>query len=226
MTADAAAGPRGTLAGDRAVLADAVRRDLLAGILDAPARPETGAAARRLAEPPSRRLLTTRDPDVLEQTLLLALDLGEPKAIQTLRMAVADRASPLDMRTRALAALVERHVPGLARELLALSSTIDRSAAPPSGAGRLQRPGDARGALEPLPAALGIRARRCDRHAVGPAGMGPGPARRGREQGRAPPRPEYHRRAAVAGPGRRQGPRPARGRLGVGPPDLAREGRR
>ena len=35
--------------------------------------------------------MATHDPDVVEQTLLLALDIGEPKAIKTLRVIVADR---------------------------------------------------------------------------------------------------------------------------------------
>jgi putative heme-binding domain-containing protein len=96
--------------------ADDIRRDLLAGILDAlrgrkqVPRPAPWPAAYT-------KLLTTRDPDVLEQTLLLALDLGEPKAIEALRLVVIDRGSPLDIRRRALAALVERHVPGLTRDL-------------------------------------------------------------------------------------------------------------
>ena len=68
--------------------------------------------ARRLCKTPDER-----DPDVLEQTLLLALDLEETKAIEPLRLVMADRGSPLEMRTRALTALVERHVPGLASEL-------------------------------------------------------------------------------------------------------------
>ena len=78
---------------------DAVRGDILSGILEAlrgrkqVPRPEgwSGAFAK---------LLATHDPDVVEQTLLLALDLGEPKAIKTLRMIVADRGSPLGLRSR------------------------------------------------------------------------------------------------------------------------------
>src|SRR5271157_4290421 len=64
---------------------DAVRGDILSGILEAlrgrkqVPRPEgwSGAFAK---------LLATHDPDVVEQTLLLALDLGEPEAFKTLRM--------------------------------------------------------------------------------------------------------------------------------------------
>jgi putative membrane-bound dehydrogenase-like protein len=98
---------------------DEIRRDLLAGILDAL------RGQKHVPRPPSwpeafSKLLTTRDPDVLERTLLLALDLGEPKAIEALRMTLTDRQTPLDIRTRTLTALVERHVPELTRELHAL----------------------------------------------------------------------------------------------------------
>jgi putative membrane-bound dehydrogenase-like protein len=95
---------------------DEVRHDLLAGTLDALRgrkkipRPESWSGA-------FAKLLTTRDPEVLEQTLLLALDLGEQKAISTLRMILADRDSSPAMRLRALTALVERRVPGLSAEL-------------------------------------------------------------------------------------------------------------
>jgi len=98
---------------------DAVRGDILSGILEAlrgrkqVPRPEgwSGAFAK---------LLATHDPDVVEQTLLLALDLGEPEAFKTLRMIVADRGSPIGLRSRALTALVERHAPDLSGELHAL----------------------------------------------------------------------------------------------------------
>ncbi len=98
---------------------DDVRNDLLAGILEA-------CRGRKQVPRPDRwpatfaRLLTTRDPDVLEQTLLLALDVGEPKAIKTLRSVVADPASPTELRTHALAALVQRRVPELTQELFRL----------------------------------------------------------------------------------------------------------
>jgi putative heme-binding domain-containing protein len=98
---------------------DDLRRDLLAGILEAlrgrkqVPRPEGWPAA-------FAKLLTTREPDVLEQALLLALDMGEPKAIAALRLVVVDKDSPLGIRSRALTAMVERHVPDLTRELHAL----------------------------------------------------------------------------------------------------------
>jgi putative membrane-bound dehydrogenase-like protein len=116
VTTDAAAGLTALLP----VLersAEVVRRDLLSGILDAlrgrkqVPRPESWPSA-------FAKLVTTSDPDVLEQTLLVALDLGEPKAITSLRMTMSDRETPLSMRTRLLGALVERHVPDLAHELL------------------------------------------------------------------------------------------------------------
>ena len=98
---------------------NAARGDILSGILEAlrgrkqVPRPEgrSGAFAK---------LLATHDPDVVEQTLLLALDLGEPKAIKTLRMIVADRGRPTGLRSRALTALVERHAADLTGELHAL----------------------------------------------------------------------------------------------------------
>jgi hypothetical protein len=98
---------------------DAVRGDILSGMLDAlrgrkqVPRPEgwSGAFAK---------LLATHDPDVVEQTLLLALDIGEPKAIKTLRMVAADQGTPPGLRSRALTALVERHAPDLSGELHAL----------------------------------------------------------------------------------------------------------
>jgi putative membrane-bound dehydrogenase-like protein len=98
---------------------DDVRRDLLAGALDAfrgrkqIPRPHNWAST-------FATLLTTRDPEVLERVLLLALGLGEDKAIATLRMIVADRDRPLPMRHRALTALTERRVAGFSRQLQSL----------------------------------------------------------------------------------------------------------
>jgi putative membrane-bound dehydrogenase-like protein len=65
-------------------------------------------------------LLARPDLAVVEQALLLALDLGDPKAAAVLRGVVRDRETPLDMRQRALAALVERREPGLALDLRGL----------------------------------------------------------------------------------------------------------
>jgi putative heme-binding domain-containing protein len=95
---------------------DHMRRDMLSGTLDS-------LRGRKQVPRPEgwpgvfAGLLTTRDTDVLEQTLLLALALGESKAIAALRLSLADRGTPLDIRKRALTALVERHVPGLNQEL-------------------------------------------------------------------------------------------------------------
>ena len=62
-------------------------------------------------------LLARPDLTVVEQALLLALDLDDPKAAPVLRGIVRDRETPLDMRQRALSALVERRVPGLVPDL-------------------------------------------------------------------------------------------------------------
>ena len=98
---------------------DAIRIDMLSGILEAlrghkqVPRPEgwSGAFAR---------LLKSQDPDVVAQTLLLALDIGEPRAVTTLRSIVSDRGKPAGLRSRALTALVERRAPDLASDLPAL----------------------------------------------------------------------------------------------------------
>ena len=62
-------------------------------------------------------LLARPNLTVVEQALLLALDLGDPKAAPIFQDIVRDRKTPLDMRQRALSALVERHVPGLVPDL-------------------------------------------------------------------------------------------------------------
>jgi putative membrane-bound dehydrogenase-like protein len=62
-------------------------------------------------------LLARPDATVVEQALLLALDLNDPKAAAVLRDFVRDRETPLDIRHRALSALVERRVPGLVPDL-------------------------------------------------------------------------------------------------------------
>jgi putative membrane-bound dehydrogenase-like protein len=98
---------------------DKACRDLLIGINDALRgrkhinRPEGWSAA--LAG-----LLARPDAVVVEQALLLALDLDDPTAAPVLRGLVRDRETPLDMRTRALSALVERRVTGLVPELHSL----------------------------------------------------------------------------------------------------------
>jgi putative membrane-bound dehydrogenase-like protein len=93
--------------------------DLLAGALD-------GLRGRKQVPRPESwdtifpKLLTTRDPEVLERVLQLALVLGEPRAIKTLRLTALDRESPNDLRRRALAALAERRVSDLPATLKAL----------------------------------------------------------------------------------------------------------
>ena len=92
--------------------------DILSGILEAlRGRKQVPRPEGRSGE--FAKLLATHDPDVVEQTLLLANDLGEPKAIKTLRMIVADRGRPTGA-LRALTALVERRAADLTGELHAL----------------------------------------------------------------------------------------------------------
>ena len=70
-------------------------------------------------------LVARPDLAVVEQTLLLALDLGEPKAAAVLRQVVGDEKTPKSLRLRALSALVERRLPGFVQDLHAL---VDDSA--------------------------------------------------------------------------------------------------
>jgi putative heme-binding domain-containing protein len=100
---------------------DAACRDMLGGAREAlrgrkhVARPEGWASA--FAE-----LVARRDPDVIEQALLLGLDVGEPKAVGVLRRIALDAETPADERARMLAALVERRVPKLAADLQGLTA--------------------------------------------------------------------------------------------------------
>ncbi|WP_165227528.1 PVC-type heme-binding CxxCH protein [Aquisphaera insulae] len=99
------------------VAADEVRRDLLAGAIEAlrgrkhVARPEAWPAA-------FAKLASSHDPDVVERTLMLGMILDDPHALSTLRRIAADATSPADLRTRALGVLVERRAPGLEADLL------------------------------------------------------------------------------------------------------------
>jgi putative membrane-bound dehydrogenase-like protein len=98
---------------------DLVCNDLLIGAHDAlrgrkhVPRPEgwAGAFAQLVARP---------NPVLVEHTLMLALDFEEPKAIAILRGIVKNRTAPHEIRHRALSALVERRVPGIAPDLQAL----------------------------------------------------------------------------------------------------------
>ena len=98
---------------------DAACADLLVGAHDGLrgrrhiTRPQGWAEAfTELVSRPSSR--------VVEQALLLGLDLEEPKAIAVLRRVLRDQETPLDVRLRALSALVERRVQGMAQDLSAL----------------------------------------------------------------------------------------------------------
>jgi putative membrane-bound dehydrogenase-like protein len=66
------------------------------------------------------RLVVRRNSDVTERVLLLGLDVAEPKAVVLLRKIVLDQQVSADWRRRALSALVERRVPGLAPDLQSL----------------------------------------------------------------------------------------------------------
>ncbi len=118
VTADATAGLNALLP----VLvqaSDSARKALLAGVLEAlrgrkqVVRPEGWSGAME-------KLLASRDPDVVERMLLLALDVGEPRATSALLLVVADAGGPPALRARSLTALVEHHVPGLPEKLHAL----------------------------------------------------------------------------------------------------------
>jgi putative membrane-bound dehydrogenase-like protein len=58
--------------------------------------------------------------NVIESALLLGLDLDEPRAVAALKRIALGDEIPADSRSRALAALVERHVPNLSGDLQAL----------------------------------------------------------------------------------------------------------
>jgi putative membrane-bound dehydrogenase-like protein len=119
-----AANPKGALAILSAMLqnpetSDEERRDLLAGILEGVRGMKRVAAPAGWGET-SQTLAKSADAEVRERALLLDLDLGEPRAIASLREVVKDRARPLGNRQRALASLAERRTPGLVAELLPL----------------------------------------------------------------------------------------------------------
>jgi putative membrane-bound dehydrogenase-like protein len=118
VDADVAAG-LAAVVGSLKGIADPVCGDLLAGTFDAlrgrkhiPQPDNWPAVFSELASRP--------DANLVGQALLLALDFGDPKATASLRQMMGDGNGPLGMRQRALAALVERHVPGLATDLQAL----------------------------------------------------------------------------------------------------------
>jgi putative membrane-bound dehydrogenase-like protein len=98
---------------------DAVCVDLLNGAHD-------GLRGRKhIARPPTwpavfGRLIARPDPDLVEQSLLLALDLEDPAAIAIMRRMALDRTKADGLRGRAISALVERRVPGLFSDLRSL----------------------------------------------------------------------------------------------------------
>ena len=100
--------------------ADAACVDILTGTRDAlrgrkhVAKPEGWTEA-------FLELAGRRDLRVIEQTLLLGLDVDEPKAVGVLRRVVLDPETSVDERSRMLTALVERHVPKLATDLQTLT---------------------------------------------------------------------------------------------------------
>jgi putative membrane-bound dehydrogenase-like protein len=101
--------------------ADAACVDILTGTRDAlrgrkhVAKPEGWTEA-------FLELVARADLSVIEQALLLGLDVDEPKAVSVLRRIALDPETPVEERSRMLAALVERHVPKLAADLQALTA--------------------------------------------------------------------------------------------------------
>jgi putative membrane-bound dehydrogenase-like protein len=92
---------------------DAVCLDLLTGAREAL------RGRKHLAQPPGwaeafADLLSRQDSRVVESSLLLGLDLDESNAIAGIKRIALEKALPAEQRSRALAALVERHIPGLA----------------------------------------------------------------------------------------------------------------
>ena len=101
--------------------ADAVCVDMLAGTRE-------GLRGRKHVVKPEgwaetfAELVSRRNADVVEQTLLLGLDFDEPKAISVVRLLALDLEAPVAERTRMLTALVERRAPKLAADLQALTT--------------------------------------------------------------------------------------------------------
>jgi putative heme-binding domain-containing protein len=98
---------------------DAVCLDLLTGVREAL------RGRKHVAKPQGwtesfADLVSRSDSSVLEASLLLGLDLDEPKAVAGIKRIALEQARPAEERSRALAALVERRVPGLAADLQAL----------------------------------------------------------------------------------------------------------
>src|SRR5262249_39495322 len=67
------------------------------------------------------KLVVRRDPDLIQEALLLGLDFGDPNAIGVLRKTAMDPRAPAEQRSRVLASLVERRVPNLVTDLQSLT---------------------------------------------------------------------------------------------------------
>ena len=119
-------------------------------------------------------LLARPDLTVVEQALLLALDLDDPKAAPVLRGIVRDRETPLDMRHRALSALVERRVPGLVPDLHGLVDDSTLRGPVLRALAAYDDPTTPEIILSHYAYVYRVRARRCDRHAGRPPGVGAG----------------------------------------------------
>jgi putative heme-binding domain-containing protein len=92
------------------------RGDVLAGMLDA-LRGQRSAPMPEGWPALSARLLKSPELSVREPAMLLSLLFGDAKARETVQSLVADAATPADERTRALQALVQARVPGLAAKI-------------------------------------------------------------------------------------------------------------
>ncbi len=91
-------------------------REALRGLTHV-ARPETWSKV-------STRLAGRRDMNVIEQSLMLGLYIGDPLAMAALRRMALDPAEPSELRRRILSALVERHASGLAPDLQSLLGDV------------------------------------------------------------------------------------------------------
>jgi putative membrane-bound dehydrogenase-like protein len=119
VAADLAGGLAALVAAIQAEAEPTRARDLITGMLDAV------RGRRRVAMPEDwpavyESLAKSPDPDLREQSTLLALAFDDPNAVKVLRALMADRTAPADGRRRALQALAEKRVPGLAADLRAL----------------------------------------------------------------------------------------------------------
>ena len=99
-----------------------------------------------------------------KQSLLLALDLEEPKAASVLRGSFAIARLRSAMRQQALSALVERRVPGLVADLHGLVDDQDGAGAGARALAAYDDPATPEIILSGYGRVFRVRARRCDRH--------------------------------------------------------------